>query len=98
MRLPSSGISIAMDEHSKLGNEIEAAMDGLIESGRYSSREDVLREGVRLVQNREARLARIDAATSRGIEDAEAGRSEDAEAVLQRLRGKYEANAAKPAA
>ena len=50
-----------------------------------------------LVQDREARLARIDAAISRGIEDAKARRSEDAEVVLARLRRKYEAIAAKPA-
>jgi antitoxin ParD1/3/4 len=87
-----------MDDYSKLGADTEAAMDGLVESGRYPTREDVLREGVRLVQDREARLARIDAAVSRGIEDAEAGRSEDAGIVLERLRGKYEAIAAKPAA
>ncbi len=87
-----------MDDYSKLGSDVEAALDGLVESGRYPTREDVLREGVRLVQDREARLARIDALTSRGIEDAEAGRSEEAEAVLGRLRSKYEAIAAKPAA
>jgi antitoxin ParD1/3/4 len=87
-----------VDDYSKLGADTEAAMDGLVESGRYPTREDVLREGVRLVQDREARLARIDAAVSRGIEDAEAGRSNDAGIVLERLRGKYEAIAAKPAA
>lgn len=87
-----------MNDYSKLATNLEAALDRLIQSGRYPTREDVLREGVRLVQDREARLARIDAATSRGIEDAEAGRSEDAETVLERLRRKYEAMAAKPAA
>ncbi len=96
MSLQASYISPLMDEHSKLGSDVEAVMDGLVESGRYPSREDVLREGVRLVQDREARLTRIDAAVLRGIEDAEAGRSEDAEAVLERLRRKYEAMAAKP--
>jgi antitoxin ParD1/3/4 len=87
-----------MDDRSNLGTDIEAALAGLVESGRYSTREDVLREGVRLVQDRETRLARIDAAVARGIDDAEAGRSEDAEIVLSRLRRKYEAITAKPAA
>jgi antitoxin ParD1/3/4 len=86
-----------MDEYSKLGTDTEAALDGLVESGRYPSREDVLREGVRLVQDREARRARIDEAVWRGIEDADADRSEDAEIVLERLRRKYEAIGAKPA-
>lgn len=80
-----------MDEHPRLGTEIEAAMDRLVETGPYSTREDVLREGVRLLQNGEARLARIDTAVTRGIDDAEAERSDDAEAVLGRLRRKYEA-------
>lgn len=44
----------------------EAILNDLVEGGRYPIREDVLREGVRLVQDREARLARIDAAVSRG--------------------------------
>lgn len=87
-----------MDDYSKLGRDVEAALDGLVESGRYPTREDVLREGVRLVQDRETRLARIDAAVSRGIEDAEAGRSGDAEIVLERLRRKYEAIVDKPTA
>lgn len=87
-----------MDKHPTLGADTEAVLDDLVQTGRYPTREDVLREGVRLVQNRQARLARIDAAVARGIEDAEAGRSEDAEAVLQRLRRKYEAIAAQPAA
>ena len=98
MHASTGGIFPSMDDYPKLGTEIEAAMDGLIESGRYSTREDVLREGVRLVQDREARRAGINAAVSRGIDDAEAGRSEDAEIVLERLRRKYEAIAAKPPA
>ena len=83
-----------MDDHSRLGSDVEAVLDGLVQSGRYETREQVLREGVRLVQDREARLARIDVAVARGVEDAEAGRSEDAEVVLARLRQKYETLAA----
>jgi antitoxin ParD1/3/4 len=98
MSLPSDGIFGPVSDHPELGTDIEAALNGLVESGRYETREQVLREGVRLVQDRETRLARIDAAVSRGIEDAEAGHSEDAEIALTRLRRTYEAIAAKPAA
>ena len=98
MRSPASSIIFPVDDYSKLGADVEAAMDGLVESGRYPTREDVLREGVRLLQDREARLARVDTAVSRGIEDAEAGRSEDADIVLTQLRRKYEPIVAKPAA
>lgn len=96
--LAAGGYIRSMEKHPSLGIETEAALDGLVQTGRYSTREDVLREGVRLLQDREARLALIDAAVARGIEDAETGRSEDAEIVLGRLRRKYEAAAAKPAA
>ncbi len=87
-----------MDGHSHLGTDIEAAMNQLLESGRFSTREEVLREGVRLLRDRERRMASIDLAIARGIEDAEDGRSEDAEIVLERLRRKYEAGPAKPLA
>ena len=85
---------VGMDDHSRLGSDVEAVLEELVQSGRYETREQVLRDGVRLVQDREARLARIEAAIGRGVDDAEAGRSEDAEAVLARLRRKYEMLAA----
>lgn len=81
-----------------LGPKLEATVDNLVRNGRYGSRSEVLREGVRLVEEREERLADFDAAIMRGIEDARAGRSEDAELVFERLRLKYEAMAAKRAA
>lgn len=81
-----------------LGEKLEAAVDALIRAGRYGSRSEVLREGVRLVQEREAKLARFETEIMRGLADVEAGRSEDAEVVLKRLRRKYEAMVAKSAA
>ena len=43
-----------------LGKALEAFIDEAVGSGRYGSRSEILREGVRLVQDREARLARFD--------------------------------------
>jgi len=54
--------------------ELEAAIDALIETGRYGSRIDVLRQGVRLLQKREAKLAALEAALAEGLADIEAGR------------------------
>jgi antitoxin ParD1/3/4 len=68
-----------------LGKNLEKAVHDLVKSGRYNSRSEVLREGVRLVQEREARLAALDAALARGIEDADAGRVTDAATAFDDL-------------
>lgn len=76
-----------------LGQQLETFVAKMVESGRYNSKSEVLREGVRLVQDREARLAALDASVARGMADADAGRSEPAEAVFDRLEKKYAAMA-----
>jgi antitoxin ParD1/3/4 len=58
-----------------LGEQLEQVVDGLLSSGRYNSKSEVLREGVRLVQEREAKLAALDLAIAQGVADAEAGRT-----------------------
>ena len=74
---------------AELGPVLENYVSALVSDGRYNSKSEVLREGVRLVQERESRLAALDAAIARGIADIEAGRGEPAEAVLARLKQKY---------
>ena len=76
-----------------LGRELEKFVSGLIKSGRYNSKSEVLREGVRLIQERELRLAALDAAIARGVADAEAGRVKPLGKVLDRLEAKYRAMA-----
>jgi antitoxin ParD1/3/4 len=76
-----------------LGNTLETFVSDLVKSGRYNSKSEVLREGVRLVQEREARLTVLDAALARGIADADAGRVKPAAAVFDRLEEKYQAMA-----
>jgi antitoxin ParD1/3/4 len=78
-----------------LGKQLEALVAKLVESGRYNSKSEVLREGVRLVEEREARLAALDAAIARGLADAEAGRTKPAGEVFARLDRKYRAMARK---
>ena len=77
-----------------LGQTLEAFVARLVASGRYNSKSEVLREGVRLIQEREARLAALDASIARGLADAEAGRTKPAAAVFDRLEDKYRALAA----
>lgn len=79
-----------MSEVSGLGQSLEDVVAELIRSGRYDSRDAVLREGVRLVEEKEARLARLDAAIAKGIQDAEEGRLSEPAAVKSRLVLKYQ--------
>jgi antitoxin ParD1/3/4 len=72
-----------------LGNQLETVVSQLVKTGRYNSRSEILREGVRLVQEREARLAALDAAIARGIADADAGRVHDLDAMAARLDANF---------
>jgi antitoxin ParD1/3/4 len=80
-----------------LGDQLEAFITEAVKKGRYGSRSEVLREGVRLVQEREAAWARLEAEIQKGIDAAERGESEDADIVFERLIAKYSAMAAKSA-
>jgi antitoxin ParD1/3/4 len=79
-----------MASSANLGQRLESYVDELVTSGRYNSRSEVLREGVRLVEEREKRLAALDAAIAQGLADVEAGRVEPLEEVAARLTAKYE--------
>lgn len=74
-----------------LGLNLESYVTELVKSGRYHSKSEVLREGIRLVQEREARLAVLDASIARGIADADAGRVKPAAQAFDRLEAKYRA-------
>jgi antitoxin ParD1/3/4 len=79
-----------------LGKQLEAYIQTLVKTGRYGSKSEVLREGIRLVQDRETRLTALDAAIERGLADIEAGRTVPAEDVFGRLEDKYRGMAEKP--
>ncbi|MDQ1198606.1 MULTISPECIES: type II toxin-antitoxin system ParD family antitoxin [Agrobacterium] len=72
-----------------LGKQLENYIQNLVDNGRYGSKSEVLREGVRLVQERERRLEALDASISRGISDAEAGRTHAAEDVFNELKSRH---------
>jgi antitoxin ParD1/3/4 len=51
-----------------LGEVLEDFITAAVKSGRYGSRSEVLREGVRLVQEREALWVRFETEITKGIE------------------------------
>lgn len=78
-----------------LGLRFEAFVKELVASGRYNNASEVLRDGLRLLEERE-RLREIKIAALRRL--AEEGRlsglsDADGEAVLDRLEAKYRAMA-----
>ena len=78
-----------------LGVQLEVFVARLVANGRYGSKSEVLREGVRLIQERESQLAALDTVIERAVFDSEAGGGEPAEAVCDRLEAKYRAMAGK---
>ena len=76
---------------AELGENLEKVVTDLVENGRYNSKSEVLREGVRLVQEREARLRELQAKIQLGLDDVEAGRVKPIDEVFDRLIAKYEA-------
>lgn len=79
-----------------LGGHFEAFVKRLVESGRYSSASEVVRDGLRLLEDEE-RLRELKTAELRRL--AEDGRAsglsdEDGEAFLDRLGARYRGMAA----
>ena len=74
-----------------LGKVLENYVGKLVEEGRYNSKSEVLREGVRLLQEREQKLKALDASIARGLADADAGRLIPADEVFAHLKAKFSA-------
>jgi antitoxin ParD1/3/4 len=70
--------------------EIEAIIESKVKSGMYTSASEVVREGIRLLQQRdemrEAKLNALRAEIQKGIDDLEAGRFRDGHEVMAEIR------------
>jgi antitoxin ParD1/3/4 len=86
---------VKMPSSVALGN-LESAVKRLVASGRYNSKSEVIREGIRLVEEREKKLAALDAALARGVADLESGRVHPADEVFDELRARYKGMAGSP--
>jgi antitoxin ParD1/3/4 len=74
---------------AELGPRLEQVVSGLVDTGRYGSKSEVLREGVRLVHDREVRLEALRAVMDPALAQADAGRVLPADEVFDRLEAKY---------
>ena len=57
-----------------LGKHFESFVQAQLASGRYNNASEVLRDALRLMEDRERRLASLDSAIQIGLADLEAGR------------------------
>jgi antitoxin ParD1/3/4 len=83
-----------MANSGDLGKQFEKTVEKLVSTGRYNSRDDVLREGVRLVDEHEKRFAELNAKLEEGLADVRAGRTRPAEEVFAELKAKFQKMAA----
>lgn len=74
-----------MNDQPQFSPQDEAFIEEAVSSGRYASRDEVVRGGLRVLREREDEVAALRAAVQRGIEDADAGRVMDAEEAFDRL-------------
>ena len=74
---------------AELGENLEKVVADLVENGRYNSKSEVLREGVRLVQEREARLKELQDSIQFAVAQIDAGLGLSAEEVFDQLERRY---------
>ena len=76
--------SVALNEH------FEEFIRKQIENGRFNNASEVVRAGLRLLEDteadREEKLRKLDEALARGLADAEAGRTLPLDEAMERLR------------
>jgi antitoxin ParD1/3/4 len=80
--------------------ELEQLVHEKVKSGRYLSASEVVREGLRLLEDRDqlykTRLAELQKEINLGIESSERGEVYDGETVIQELREKNQHRISQP--
>jgi antitoxin ParD1/3/4 len=80
-----------------LGQHFEAFIRNQVSAGRYNNASEVVRDALRLLEERERRLAALDAAIVGGTAQVASGDVYPADAALDELEGRYRAMEASPA-
>jgi antitoxin ParD1/3/4 len=80
-----------------LGEQLETVVNDLVANGRYGSKSEVLREGVRLVQEREARLAALHASLDEALAEVRAGDTISLEEAFDAVEAELDLLLAQPA-
>ncbi len=80
-----------MPSSYSLGKYYESFVHNQLASGRYNNASEVLRDALRLMEERERRLAALDAGITSGIADIESGRLQNADDVFDELEAELHA-------
>ena len=70
-----------------LGDHFDAFIEAQVASGRYADADELLREALRLLERRST----LESALREGLDDADAGRVRDGDAVFDELLAELEA-------
>ena len=70
-----------------LTTELEQLVHGKVQSGRYNSASEVIREALRLMEERDLRKEAIQKKIVQSLDSQRSGRLVDGEAVFDRLEG-----------
>jgi antitoxin ParD1/3/4 len=68
-----------------LDQHFETFVQAQLETGRYSDADAVLRDALRMLEDRERKLGALDVRIARGLADIDAGRVHDLESVFDEV-------------
>jgi len=71
-----------------IGHRWQGFVDSLVSEGRYGSASEVVREGLRLVEEREAKLQALRASINAAIEEGGESTDEEIDAALDAVEAK----------
>lgn len=71
MLVPKTDFFMSKNTSVELGEEIAGFVTGQVRSGRYGSASEVIRAGIRLLQDQETKMAALRAALKEGEESGE---------------------------
>ncbi|MFP1130911.1 type II toxin-antitoxin system ParD family antitoxin [Asticcacaulis sp. W401b] len=80
-----------------LGDHFEGLIKGLVENGRYNNASEVVRDGLRMVEARERRLAALDQALAEALTAEAEGRVMSLEDAAAQVKAKIRDAAARRA-